>query len=217
MEHIITIIGAVFSVCTLFSYWKRLGEREEECASPVDSNSNAWAEMNEVDEKNENFSSESSDSVAEDTGNTNTDSQQVNTKDLVIDTLKKIGCKPEEDDEGRLHFDYQEGHFVISCCDTSYWIRIEFLFWYDFSTYDIDQFSRMQKAVNVANSIGSCNVFYAVNKETDTVYLHSNWSLPFVAEIPDLDDYLREALKMLFASRYFVCHEIEKVESKEYE
>lgn len=206
MEHII-IIGTVIIVCALFSYWKRLGEREEECVPPVEGNYSALAGADNASEKGDDVESE----------NVNMELQQMNTKELVIDTLKKLGCKPKEDDDGRLHFDYQEGHFVISYSDTSYRISIDFLFWYEFSTYDIDQFSRMQKAVNKANSRGTCNVYYAVNKETETVYLHSSISLLFVPQIPRLDDYLRAALRDLFKSRYLVYNEIKEIELKENE
>ena len=193
MEHII-IIGTVIIVCALFSYWKRLGEREEECVPPVEGNYSALAGADNTSEKSDDVETE----------DVNVDLQQLNTKELVIDTLKKIGCKPEEDDDGRLHIDYQEWHFMILCGDTYFWICVDFPFWYEFSTYDIDQFSRMQKAVNEANRRGLCNVYYAVNKETETVYLHSSIYLLFVPQIPRLDDYLRAAFIDLFKSRYFV-------------
>ena len=207
MEHF-TIIGAVvIIVCALFSYWKRLGEREEECVPPVEGNYSALAGADNTSEKSDDVETE----------DVNVDLQQLNTKELVIDTLKKIGCKPEEDDDGRLHIDYQEWHFMILCGDTYFWISVDFPFWYEFSTYDIDQFSRMQKAVNEANSRGLCNVYYAVNKETETVYLHSTIFLLFVPQIPRLDDYLRAAFIDLFKSRYFVYNEIKEIELKENE
>lgn len=207
MEHF-TIIGAVvIIVCALFSYWKRLGEREEECVPPVEGNYSALAGADNTSEKSDDVETE----------NVNMGLQQLKTKELVIDTLKKIGCKPEEDEDGSLRFDYQEGYFVISYSDTSYSIRVDLPFWYDFPTYDIDQFSRMQKAVNEANTRKIYKVFYAVNKEMETVYLHSTIDLLFVPQIPRLDDYLREAFRVLFKSRYFVYNEIKEIELKENE
>ena len=208
MEHII-IIGTVIIVCALFSYWKRLGEREEECVPPVEGNYSALAGADNTSEKSDDVETE----------DVNVDLQQLNTKELVIDTLKKIGCKPEEDDDGRLHIDYQEWHFMILCGDTYFWISVDFPFWYEFSTYDINLFSRMQKAVNEANSMGTCSVsvYYTVAKETDTVYLNSNIFLSFVPQIPRLDDYLRAAFIDLFKSRSFVYNEIKEIELKENE
>lgn len=204
MGGVIIIVTAIV-ISALFSYWRRLEEREEECVPPVESNYSALAGADNASEKSDDVEKE----------NVNMDLQQCSTKNLLIDTLKKIGCRPKEDNEGRILFDYQEGHFVIQYSDTSYWISVDFPFWYEFSTYDIDQFARMQKAVNEVNSGGSCNVYYAVNKETETVYLHSSMILPFVPQIPDLDDFLRAALKALFVSRYFVCNKLEKTEMKE--
>lgn len=57
MEHII-IIGTVIIVCALFSYWKRLGEREEECASSVESNYSALAGADNTSEKSDDVESE---------------------------------------------------------------------------------------------------------------------------------------------------------------
>ena len=205
MEHF-TIIGAVvIIVCALFSYWKRLGEREEECVPPVEGNYSALAGADNTSEKSDDVETE----------DVNVDLQQLNTKELVIDTLKKIGCKPEEDEDGSLRFYYQEGHFLIIFSDAPDWIRIILLFWHEFPTSDIDQFSRIRKAVNEANSIESCNVFYVVNKETGTVYLHSSMDLFFVPQIPRLDDYLRTILSILFRSRFSVYNEIKKMEMKE--
>ena len=58
MEHF-TIIGVVvIIVCALFSYWKRLGEREEECVPPVEGNYSALAGADNTSEKSDDVETE---------------------------------------------------------------------------------------------------------------------------------------------------------------
>jgi len=89
------------------------------------------------------------------------------------------------------------------------------LFFYEFSSYDIEKFAAMQKVINDANSRFDGTVIYAVNKENETVYLHSIRSLLFIQQIPGIEGYLHNILQDLFRIRNFVCLALGKDESME--
>lgn len=147
----------------------------------------------------------------ENTNNEEQDNHQegLHTGQLVIDTLKAIGCVPEKIEDNEMRFDYQGGTFNLLFKDDSPFITLRFLFWHEFSTYDLDRFAVMQKTVNKANMKHTCKVFYTIDKESETVDLHSEYKTVFIKEIPKLDLLLRGILQDLFHTRHYVYNIIE--------
>lgn len=135
----------------------------------------------------------------------------LHTKDLVIRTLRAIGCEPSvnEEDENRIDFQYQGGNFFIITADGYVFTYLYFVWWYDAPLDNIDALSAIQKAVNNANcqSIG-CNVMYTINKEDRIVGVHSRSQLLFSPDIRGLDRYLTKELQQLFEVRNNVVMEI---------
>lgn len=137
------------------------------------------------------------------------------TKKLLVETLRGMGCEPEDDGNGEFMVEYQGAYFRMHIEPSSPFITVLFLFWYEFSSYDIDMFSVMQKAVNDANRIYSTTVFYVVDKDSETVYLHSTKQVIFIPQIPRKNEYLRSVFRDLFFSRQFVYSALSKAQSDE--
>lgn len=131
----------------------------------------------------------------------NSDSLQ--TGQLLIETLKKLNCIPQKGDNDELCFEYQEFSFHIRY-NTSAFIDIYFPYWMEISSYDIDKFSIMRECINDAQLTFSCKVIYYLDTETNTVSVHSTARILFIKEIPQIEDYLRSILHDLFYSRNFV-------------
>ena len=135
----------------------------------------------------------------------------LHTKDLVIRTLRAIGCEPSvnEEDENRIDFQYQGGNFFIITADGYVFTYLYFVWWYDAPLDNIDALSAIQKAVNNANCqpIG-CNVMYTINKEDRIVGVHSRSQILFSPDIKGLDRYLTAKLQELFEVRNNVVMEI---------
>jgi len=136
-----------------------------------------------------------------------------NTKELVIETLREMGCYFEKADgeENAIIFEYQGGMFVVSLKDELPHIGIDFRFWYDFSMYDVEKMALMQKVINNVNSFLFCSVLYTVDKEKETVNLHSRVQILFIPQIPKINKYLSAILRDLFRSRNLVCSELDKI------
>lgn len=49
---------------------------------------------------------------------------EISTKQLVVSTLKKIGCQPEENEEGHIAFKYQGDDFYIAAEEENRFIMI---------------------------------------------------------------------------------------------
>ena len=128
----------------------------------------------------------------------------LHTKDLVMRTLRAIGCEPSvnEEDESRIDFQYQGGNFFMLTADRHLFTYLYFVWWYDAPLDNIDALSAIQKAVNNANcrNIG-CNVMYTINQEENIIGVHSRSQMLFSPEISTLNEYLRSKLQELFEVR----------------
>jgi len=142
--------------------------------------------------------------------------QMLHTKELVMRTLRAIGCDPSvnEEDENRIDFVYQGGSFFMIASDSSMFTYLFFVWWYDFPLDNIDEFSAIQKAVNHANCSNiSCNVMYTIDQETNLVGVHSRSQLLFSPDIRDLENYLVAKLQEMFSVRHDVVHDIQNAQS----
>ena len=125
------------------------------------------------------------------------------TRDLVLETLREMGCEYEEGTEGendiRIFFTYQGERFMYD------------LWWHHMSTYcDVEEFSAMQKTINQINAKSSCTVLYTINQEAEEIGVHSKKNMLFVRQIPGLKDYLVSVLNDFYNIRRDVLIEIEK-------
>ena len=137
------------------------------------------------------------------------------TRDLVLETLREMGCEYEEGTEGendiRIFFTYQGERFMIEADNECYFINIYDLWWHHMSTYcDVEEFSAMQKTINQINAKASCTVLYTINQEAEEIGVHSKKNMLFVRQIPGLKDYLVSVLNDFYNIRRDVLIEIEK-------
>ena len=138
------------------------------------------------------------------------------TRDLVMKVLKEIGCEPIEDDEIKLHFIYQGETFGIDTHNDYLFINIYDLWWYEIPMNDnIDEFARMQKAINFTNTIGTCTVLYSINEQEGVIGVSSKNTLLFTSQIPELDIYLLSILDGFFKTKQNVMMEMEKYKVRE--
>lgn len=138
------------------------------------------------------------------------------TRDLVMEVLKEIGCEPIEDDEIRFHFIYQGETFAIDAHNDCLFINIYDPWWYEIPMNDdIDEFARMQKAINYYNAQGSCTVLYSINEQEGIIGVTSKKNLLFASQIPELDKYLLSIFASFFKTRHNIMMEMEKYKVRE--
>jgi hypothetical protein len=132
---------------------------------------------------------------------------RIGTRDLFLETLKKIGCQYEieegEDiEEGDIRFGYQGEYFVVRTSNKTQYIQIYDTHWGHVELYDIDEFARLKKAINESNIRNSVTTVYTIDEAGSNVDVHCKSVILFVPEIPNIDGYLRLEL-----SEYFRVHE----------
>jgi hypothetical protein len=133
------------------------------------------------------------------------------TRDLVLETLRELGCEYEEAEELKIYFVFQGEHFMIEADNDCYFINVYDLWWHHISTYcDVEEFAAMQKTINNINGYTNCTVLYTINKEAGMIGVHSKKNMLFVRQIPNLKGYLVSTLDDFFRVQRLVMTEIEK-------
>ena len=135
---------------------------------------------------------------------------------LFLETLTKIGCQYEIDaDDDRILFSYQGEHFVVDASDDRFYVTLWDMFWETAELYDIDELSRLKKAINGANLNYGVSTVYTINEEGSTMDVHCKSIIPFFPEISQLDNYLRTELNEFFHVHRYVENELVRMRNEE--
>ena len=142
---------------------------------------------------------------------------EMNTRSLFLETLTKMGCqyKLGEGDDTRIYFDYQGEHFFADMNDDSIYVHIWDAHWEQVELYDVDEVSRLRKAINTSNRNSAVSTFYTIDDEAKTMNVHAKTTITFISSIPYLEDYLRTELNEFFHAHQIVGIEIHKLREQE--
>lgn len=204
MEVVAIIIAAVLcGMIVKLSEWRESKKEEKERQRIVQMNQDAAARqiMNEALESSKNDMEE-----------------QKGTRDLFMETLTKIGCQYElsdEVDDDRIFFAYQGEHFFVNAKNDWRYIQIWDTHWGHVELYDIDEFTRLKKAVNGANLNNSVTTVYTIDEAGSNVDVHCKSIILFVPQIPDIENYLRIELNEFFRAHQYVGNEMAKLREQE--
>lgn len=150
----------------------------------------------------------------------NSDNQSVGlgTRDLFMETLTKIGCQyelAEEEGDDRIFFAYQGEHFFAGVRNDWQYIQVYDTHWGQVELYDIDEFTRLKKAINESNLNNSVTTVYTIDEAGSNVDVHCKTTILFIPQIPDLENYLRLELNEFFRVHQSVSNEMAKLREKE--
>ena len=131
-------------------------------------------------------------------------------RDLFLETLTKLGCQYEIEDgeDGDIHFAYQGEYFTVRASNDCRYVQIFDIRWGHVELYDVDELSRLKKAINESNLRNSVTAVYTVDEAGSNVDVHCKSVIPFLPEIPNLEDYLRLELNEYFQVHQFIGAEM---------
>lgn len=120
------------------------------------------------------------------------------TRNLLMSTLREMGCQPEIDEEGDVRFQYQ-GRFFYCCLEKNV-INIVYPCWekFDIRSIDINDIYTTINKIHLSKNIW-CRIICTV--EENTVSLMSVYSTVFISEIPFLKDLLEASLQDFFITQ----------------
>lgn len=138
------------------------------------------------------------------------------TRDLLLETLTQVGCQYEIDQEdGRIYFAYQGENFQADASNDRLYITIWDVFWYRIELQDIDEVSRLRKAVNASNLRNAVTTVFTINDEEKTMDIHCKSVFIFTSQIPGIGDYLKVELHDFFRVHHFLYSEMERLRKEE--
>lgn len=135
--------------------------------------------------------------------NNNENNGEMQTRELVIDTLLQLNCQPQfsDDEEDKsIYFSYQGGNFHINAADGVAFIEIWFTWWHKGTLDDIDELSNIRKAINVLNINTSVTTVYSMDNKNNKIGVHSKKNFLFIKEIPHIQSYLASMLGDFFST-----------------
>lgn len=140
--------------------------------------------------------------------------QTKGSRELFLETLSKIGCQYElgegEDDSDKIYFAYQGENFVASASNEGWYVHLWDTYWDHVELYDIDEFARLKKAINMSNLNCATITVYTIDEAGSNVDVHCKSVIPFIPQIPELENYLRGELNDFFRAHQLVGNEMEK-------
>ena len=140
--------------------------------------------------------------------------QTKGTRDLFLETLSKIGCQYElgegEEDSDKIYFAYQGENFTASASNDGWYVHLWDTYWDHVELYDIDEFARLKKAINMSNLNCATMTVYTIDEAGSNVDVHCKSVIPFIPQIPELENYLRGELNDFFRAHQLVGNEMEK-------
>ena len=140
--------------------------------------------------------------------------QTKGTRDLFLETLSKIGCQYElgegEEDSDKIYFAYQGENFTASANNDGWYVHIWDTHWGHVELYDIDEFARLKKAINLSNLNCATTTVYTIDETGSNVDVHSKAVILFIPQIPEIENYLRGELNDFFRAHQFVGNEMAK-------
>ena len=143
------------------------------------------------------------------------DKKENETRQLFLDTLQKIGCPytyDEEDDTASFFF---QGEKFVAWLQSNYYISIWNYNWMSCELYDIDNISRIKRAINEANMDCGVTTVYTIDEAGSDFDVHSTSMIAFIPQIPDIEGYLKVELRQYFYTQRYIELEVEKLKQKE--
>ena len=139
------------------------------------------------------------------------------TRELFLETLTKIGCQYEigEGDDDRILFAYQGEHFMVDASNERFFVTIWDTYWAHIELYDIDELSRLKKAINGSNISNSVTTVYTIDEAGGNVDVHCKSIILFIPQIPQLEGYLRMELGEFFRVHHYIGNEMTKLREQE--
>lgn len=128
---------------------------------------------------------------------------------IMKESLKKLGCKPEEVDENEISFAYQGENFIVRC--QGVFARIFDFAWYGMKEDD-PNVNNLLNAVNKAN----WNIFPTVVAHWDkdfNIVLHTRIDILLLPSIPQVEEYVKSILGTFFHAKDAVKAEFQNFAS----
>ena len=128
------------------------------------------------------------------------ENQNLSTRDLCAEVLRKLNCDIQFDDENEynMHFSYQGENFSVETWEDGLMITIWDTWWGTVDLDDLDEVSRVRKAINTINVRQNLTLMYSIDEKSQKFAVHTKRQCLLIPQIPQIENYMVAMLTGFF-------------------
>ena len=141
------------------------------------------------------------------------ENQNISTRDLCVEVLRKLNCKVQFDEENEytMYFTYQGENFRIDTWKECLMIGIWDIGWGTVDLDDLDDICHIRKAINTININSFLTMVYSIGLEGQHFAVHTKRQCLLVPQIPNIENYLAAMLAGFFDVQRSFREELDKL------
>ena len=128
------------------------------------------------------------------------ENQNISTRNLCAEVLRKLNCEVQFDEENEytMFFTYQGENFRIDTWKDCLMIGIWDVWWGTVDLDDLDDICHIRKAINTININSFLTMVYSIDQEGQRFAVHTKRQCLLVPQIPNIENYLAAMLAGFF-------------------
>lgn len=128
------------------------------------------------------------------------ENQNLSTRDLCVEVLRKLNCDVQFDDENEynMYFTYQGENFSVDTWENGLMITIWDTWWGTVDLDDLDDVSRVRKAINNINVRQNLTLMYSIDEKSQKFAVHTKRQCLLIPQIPQIENYMAAMLTGFF-------------------
>ena len=128
------------------------------------------------------------------------ENQNLSTRDLCAEVLRKLNCDVQFDDENEynMHFSYQGENFSVETWEDGLMITIWDTWWGTVDLDNLDDVSRVRKAINTINVRQGFTLMYSIDEKSQKFAVHTKRQCLLIPQIPQIENYMAAMLTGFF-------------------
>lgn len=128
------------------------------------------------------------------------ENQNLSTRDLCAEVLRKLNCdvRFDEENEYNMYFTYQGENFSVDTWENGLMITIWDTWWGTVDLDNLDDVSRVRKAINNINVRQNLTLMYSIDEKGQKFAVHTKRQCLLIPQIPQIENYMAAMLTDFF-------------------
>lgn len=128
------------------------------------------------------------------------ENQNLSTRDLCAEVLRKLNCDVQFDEENEynMYFTYQGENFSVDTWENGLMITIWDTWWGSVDLDDLDDVSSVRKAINTINVRQNLTLMYSIDEKSQKFAVHTKRQCLLIPQIPQIENYMAAMLTGFF-------------------
>lgn len=143
--------------------------------------------------------------------------QNISTRDLCVEILRKLNCEVQFDEENEytMFITYQGENFRIDTWKDCLMIGIWDTWWGSVELDDLDDVCHIRKAINTINIKSFLTMVYSIDEENQRFAVHTKRQCLLVPQIPNIENYLAAMLAGFFDVQRSFKEELDRLRKED--